>query len=78
MSSSSSSEEIKYAVLMETNGKEFESWYYFIRWNGNEDALRYLSKQLESIEFYILDDLSTFDRFRTSCFRTYSQRDDKT
>jgi hypothetical protein len=56
-----SSEENKYAVLMETNGKEFESWLYFIKYNGNEDALRHLSKQLESVEFYILDELSTFD-----------------
>ena len=56
-----STEENKYAVLMETNGKEFESWLYFIKYNGNEDALKYLAKQLESIEFYILDELSTFD-----------------
>jgi hypothetical protein len=54
-------EENKYAVIMETNGKEFESWLYFIKYNGNEDALRYLAKQLESVEFYILDELSTFD-----------------
>lgn len=51
----------KYAVLMETNGKEYESWYYFIKYNGNEDALKSLSKQIESIDWYILDDLSTFD-----------------
>ena len=56
-----STEENKYAVLMETNGKEFESWMYFLKYNGNEDALKYLAKQLESIEFYILDELSTFD-----------------
>jgi hypothetical protein len=51
----------KYAVLMETNGKEYESWYYFIKYNGNEDALKSLSRQIESIDWYILDDLSTFD-----------------
>jgi hypothetical protein len=56
-----STEENKYAVLMETNGKEFESWMYFLKYNGNEDALKYLAKQLESVEFYILDELSTFD-----------------
>jgi len=56
-----STEENKYAVLMETNGKEFESWMYFLKYNGNEDVLKYLAKQLESVEFYILDELSTFD-----------------
>lgn len=56
-----STEENKYAVIMETNGKEFESWLYYIKYNGNEDALKNLAKQLESIEFYILDELSTFD-----------------
>ena len=51
----------KYAILMETNGEHCESWYYFIRHEGNEDALLHLQKQLEQIEFFILDDLSTFD-----------------
>ena len=51
----------KYVVLCETNGKECESWYYFIKYNGNEKALEYLQKQLEKIDMYILDDLSTFD-----------------
>ena len=50
-----------YAVLMETNGKEYESWYYFIRYEGNEEALQHLSKQIESVDFYVLDELSTFD-----------------
>lgn len=50
-----------YAILMETNGKEYESWYYFIRVEGNEEALKHLQKQLESVEWTILDDLSTFD-----------------
>lgn len=59
--SASSSSENKYAVLMETNGKEFESWLFYIRYNGNEESLRYLQNQLEKVEFYILDDLSTFD-----------------
>lgn len=54
-------DEFHYAILMETNGKEYESWYYFIRWEGNEEALRHLQKQIESMDFYILDDLSTFD-----------------
>lgn len=52
----------KYAILMETNGKECESWYYFIRHEGNEVALENLQKQLEKVkDWYIIDDLSTFD-----------------
>ncbi len=57
----SSSSEIKYAVIQETNGKEYESWLYFIRYNGNEEALQHLHDQLETVDWYILDDLSTFD-----------------
>lgn len=52
----------EYAALMETNGKECESWYYFIRREGNEDALQHLQNQLEIVkDWYIIDDLSTFD-----------------
>lgn len=51
----------KYAVFMETNGKHHESWYTFIKYEGNEEALRHLHEQLEKIDFYILDDLSVFD-----------------
>jgi len=51
----------KYAVLMETNGEECESWYYFIKHDGNEAKLQHLLKQLEQIEMYVIDDLSTFD-----------------
>ena len=51
----------RYVVLCETSGREFESWYYFIRYEGNEKALEYLQKQLEKIDMYILDDFSTFD-----------------
>jgi hypothetical protein len=50
-----------YAVLQETNGKEYESWLYFIRHTGNEEALQYLHDQIETVDWYILDDLSTFD-----------------
>jgi hypothetical protein len=53
--------ENKYAVLMETNGEECESWYYSIRYNGNEENLKYLNEQLETVDWYILDDFSTFD-----------------
>jgi len=51
----------RYIVLCETSGREFESWYNFIKYNGNEKALEYLQKQLEKIDMYILDDFSTFD-----------------
>ena len=50
-----------YVALMETSGRECESWYYFIRREGNEEALQHLQTQLEKCEWYILDDLSTFD-----------------
>jgi hypothetical protein len=51
----------KYAILMETNAEEYESWYYFIRVEGNEDNLKHLSEQLEKVDWEIIDDLSTFD-----------------
>jgi len=51
----------KYVVLCETSGEECESWYYFLRYGDNKDALEYLSQQLASIDMEILDDLSTFD-----------------
>ena len=46
---------------METNGREFESWYYFIKFNGNESELNQLQKQLQQVEWYMLEELSTFD-----------------
>lgn len=51
----------KYAILMETNGGECESWYYFIKHDGNENALEYLQKQIDKIDMFIVEDLSTFD-----------------
>ncbi len=50
-----------YAVMQETNGKEYESWLYFIKYTGNEEALKHLQSQIETVDWYILDDLSTFD-----------------
>lgn len=51
-----------YAVFMETNGKEIESWYNFIKVKGNEEALQHLQDQLESVDtWYVIDDMSTFD-----------------
>ena len=66
----------KYVVLCETSGKEFESWYYFIRYQGNEKALEYLQKQLEKIDMYILDDFSTFDLDLDHFFQNKQQRND--
>lgn len=51
----------KYAILMETSGEENESWMYFIRVDGNEENLRELEIELNKVDWYILDDLSTFD-----------------
>ena len=51
----------KYAILMETNCGECESWYYFIKYDGNANALEYLQKQIDKIDMFIIDDLSTFD-----------------
>jgi hypothetical protein len=50
-----------YAILQETSGEESESWLYFIKHQGNEEALVHLNKQLQKIDWYIVDDLSTFD-----------------
>lgn len=51
----------KYAILMETSGEENESWMYFIRVDGNEENLKDLETELNKVDWYILDDLSTFD-----------------
>lgn len=51
----------KYAILCETNGEEMEQWYTFIKHNGNETALKYLNDQLNKVDMYIVDDLSTFE-----------------
>ena len=51
----------KYAVLMETNDEHYESWYYCIKYEGNEENLKNLSEQLESVNWYIIEDQSTFD-----------------
>lgn len=51
----------KYVILMESSGEEYESWYYFIRLERNEENLKHLNDQLAKVDWYILDDLSTFD-----------------
>jgi hypothetical protein len=51
-----------YAVLMETDGDKCESIYYFIRYEGNEDALKALGNELEKIkEQTIFDGVANFD-----------------
>jgi hypothetical protein len=50
-----------YAILQETSGEESESWLYFIKYQGNEEALQHLNKQLDMVDWYILDGYSTFD-----------------
>tara|TARA_Y200000002_G_C22661429_1_gene655896 strand:+ start:1185 stop:1751 length:567 start_codon:yes stop_codon:yes gene_type:complete len=60
-SSNKKSDKNKYVILCETNEHESESWYYFLKYNGNEKALNYLYQQLEKIEMYLLEDISTFD-----------------
>jgi hypothetical protein len=50
-----------YVVLAESNGKHYETWYTFIKYEGNEKSLENLQSQLKKVEFYIIDDLSTFD-----------------
>ncbi len=49
-----------YAILMESNENEVESWYYFLRVQGNEKELEYLNQQLEKMDMVFEDDLNTF------------------
>ena len=51
----------KFTILMETNSEDPESWYYFIKYDGNEDALTYLDKQLNKIDMFMIDGYSIFD-----------------
>jgi hypothetical protein len=46
---------------METDSVEYESIYYFLKYTGNEENIQHLQKQLESIDWYIIDNYSTFD-----------------
>ena len=51
-----------YAVLMETSGEDHESWYYFIKFSGNEKALTNIKNQLDSInDSTILEEINLFD-----------------
>ena len=52
----------KYVVMMETSSSDSESWYYFIKYKGNEKALMYISEQFNKIdEPWILENSSLFD-----------------
>lgn len=53
----------RYCVLMETSEEHSESWYYFLKYDGNENALNHLQKQLESIKNINdrYDDVNVFD-----------------
>lgn len=51
----------EYAILMETNDKECESWYTFIRKEGNEKNLKHLQTQLDEIDdWHVMEDMSIF------------------
>lgn len=56
-----SEQKYHYVIFMEMNDTECEAWYNFLRLEGNEDELRHLNAQLESIRWRLEDDLSTFD-----------------
>jgi hypothetical protein len=48
-----------YYVLVETNAEEVESWYYFIRKEGNEEAIKKLKSDLDSVKDpEYIDDMS--------------------
>lgn len=51
----------KYAVIQEFNDEESEAWLYFIRYEGNEENLKFLADQIEKIDWYLIEDCSTFD-----------------
>jgi hypothetical protein len=51
----------KYAILQEFNDKEMETWLYFIKYDGNEENLKHLKKQFDSVEWVVLEDCSVFD-----------------
>jgi hypothetical protein len=51
-----------YAILMETDGENCESIYYFIKHEGNDDALQALQTELNKIENQtIFDGVMNFD-----------------
>lgn len=56
-----SSTPVKYAVLTEVHGGLDHTFYYFLRYNGNEKQLQFLQEQLEKVEeMCIYDDDSMY------------------
>jgi hypothetical protein len=52
----------KYAVLMETSGEDHESWYYFLKFNGNEENLKHIQDQFNLIhDHVVLENIHLFD-----------------
>jgi hypothetical protein len=52
----------KYAILMETTETDHESWYYFLKYNGNETALKHIKEQLDRIDEVVMSgDINIFD-----------------
>lgn len=52
-----------YAVLMESSSYDFESWYYFLKVEGNEENLKFLKDQLDTVEECTMfdEDVTIFD-----------------
>lgn len=51
----------EYYILVETNAEEVESWYYFIRKDGNEEEIKQLKNDLDKVkEPEYIDDMSVF------------------
>ncbi len=55
----------KYCILAETNGGENETWYYFIKYNENKNALKHLKSQLDTIKDMVIIDI---EEIQTSVF----------
>lgn len=51
---------MKFAILSEQNGKEMETWYHFVQYEGNESVLQDLARQLEGVDMSIEGDNSVF------------------
>lgn len=53
--------EYTYVILQETDGNECESWYYFLRREGNEENLAFLNKQIDSVKWTADEGFNAFD-----------------
>lgn len=52
--------EYTYATLLEDNPEECEAWYYFLRWQGNEQAIKHLENQIDQVKWRGIEGLSVF------------------